>query len=102
MKKILLVALLTAGLFTGASAQSARSAGYWVTESNPGLKTATTVRFYTEEHQLIYEETIDKVRLNIDRKKVVKRLNKALRLAMNDWAQKKQHNEPRYVAALFR
>ncbi|MBO9640226.1 MAG: hypothetical protein J7576_18800 [Siphonobacter aquaeclarae] len=102
MKKLVVVVLLLAGIQTGAAAQSSRPSGYWVTESNPGQKTATTVRFYTEEHLLIYEEKVDKVRLNIERRRVVKRLNKALRLALNDWAMKKQQNEPHYVAALFK
>ncbi|MEO7314443.1 MAG: hypothetical protein ABIW47_04620 [Ginsengibacter sp.] len=63
--------------------------GFWVLESNVHNKKSTIIRFYTDKSVLIYEETVNNCRLNINRKKNVLDLNKGLEEAMVAWNNKK-------------
>lgn len=81
------VLFATASL-ASAQAQQARESispreGFWVVESQPKSRECT-VRFYTNDQKLIYEETINQ-KLNIARKQTKRQLNIALEQAMFVW-----------------
>ena len=57
--------------------------GFWVVET-PQKGQQCTVRFYTNDNKLIYQETIDR-HLNITRQHVKHQLNVALEQAMFVW-----------------
>lgn len=63
--------------------------GFWVLESNVHNNKSTIIRFYTDKSVLIYEETVNNCRLNINRKKNVLNLNKGLEEAIVAWDNKK-------------
>ncbi len=63
--------------------------GFWVLESNVHDKKSTIIRFYTDSSVLIYEETVNNCRLNINRKKNLLDLKKGLEEAMITWNNKK-------------
>ncbi|WP_157579266.1 hypothetical protein [Spirosoma montaniterrae] len=74
--------------------------GFWVTET-PAKGQYTIVRFYTNQNQLVYEETIER-RLNIARQQTKRQLNTALEQAMFVWnATHKVPTERQWVAAQF-
>src|SRR3982751_1091980 len=77
MKRILLITVLTsvmAILSISCFAQNKLSwvpeKGHWMLVSNIHNKKTITVQFYNEDNALIYEETLNNVRLNPNRKKV--------------------------------
>ena len=77
-----------------ASAQS-RSAcvpknGYWVLVSNVNVKNVTTVQFYNEENQLMYEEIVRGQKMNINRLKTLRCLKKGLDTVLVAWNQQKK------------
>jgi hypothetical protein len=53
--------------------------GYWVVETNLLTRDYTLIRFYTDQHQLLYEEKLAGYSLDITKTKNKKRLNKALK-----------------------
>ncbi|GAB3943624.1 hypothetical protein GCM10028805_10120 [Spirosoma harenae] len=57
--------------------------GFWVIETAPENATST-VRFYTNDQRLIYQETVNQ-KLNIHRRKIKQRLTIALEQAMFVW-----------------
>lgn len=74
--------------------------GFWVVEWIPTNRQCT-VRFYTNEQELIYEETIDR-RLNIARRQTKQSLNVALDQAMYVWnATHKAPTDRQWVAIQF-
>ena len=93
MKRILLITVLTsvmAILSISCFAQNKLSwvpeKGHWMLVSNIHNKKTITVQFYNEDNALIYEETLNNVRLNPNRKKVRRQLCLALDEAYNKWA----------------
>lgn len=79
---------------------SAPREGFWVTESTPNSPRCI-VRFYNNQSQLIYEETVDR-RLNIARAQVKRQLNAALEQAMFVWnATRKVPTDRQWVAVQF-
>lgn len=59
------------------------SQGFWVVET-PAKGRQCTVRFYTSQRELIYEETLPRA-LNIGRRQTVRTLNSALEQALFVW-----------------
>ena len=57
--------------------------GFWVVET-PAKSRECTVRFYTNDRKLIYEETMNRC-LNINRRQTKRQLNIALEQAMLVW-----------------
>jgi hypothetical protein len=72
--------------------------GYWQLVSNIHDGKTVTVKFYSEQNELIYEETILNTRINPDRKKVRKQLYYALQDAYKQWAFNKQVSSANLVA----
>jgi len=98
MKKTYFILLIaTFGLLSlslSADAQS-RSAcvpknGYWVLVSNVNVKNVTTVQFYNEENQLMYEEVVRDHKVNINSLKTLRCLKKGLDTVLVAWNQQKK------------
>ena len=74
--------------------------GSWVVEWTPKSRSCM-VRFYNDQRQLIYEETIDR-RLNIARRQTKQNLSVALDQAMYVWnATHKVPSDRQWVAVQF-
>jgi hypothetical protein len=63
--------------------------GYWVLVSNLNVKKVTTVQFYTNEHELIYEEVVRNHKLDLKRLKTLRCLKRGLDSALVAWNQEK-------------
>jgi hypothetical protein len=59
--------------------------GYWQLVSNLQDKKTVTVRFYTDQNEMIYEETLNNTKMNPNRKKVRRQLYYALQDAYSQW-----------------
>ncbi|WP_345948474.1 hypothetical protein ABDD95_16660 [Mucilaginibacter sp. PAMB04274] len=75
MKKIFLTLILITVYFLKSYAQTNHAT--WVIESESPKAKMQTVKFYDDNSQIIYTETIN-ARLNISKKKVQKALNQIL------------------------
>jgi hypothetical protein len=64
--------------------------GFYVLINNKDSANATTVQFYNDNQQLIYEEKLMGRKLNLDRKKVRRSLNSCLNKALLAWNYKKE------------
>lgn len=83
---VMAVLLSTASFSTQAQSKQApvvSREGFWVIETPPKSRQCI-VRFYNNQNQLIYEETIDR-RLNIARRQTKRNLNAALEQAIFVW-----------------
>ncbi|UFH54929.1 hypothetical protein [Spirosoma sp. KNUC1025] len=87
LRLAIMAVLLTTASFT-AQAQSKKESlapreGFWVIETMPKSRQCT-VRFYTDDQKLIYEETVSRT-LKITRPQTKRQLNAALDQAMFVW-----------------
>jgi hypothetical protein len=64
--------------------------GFYVLVSNKNNKYDTLVQFYTDDQQLIYEETVHAKNFNLNKKKVLRCLNFCLTKALLAWNYKKE------------
>ncbi|QHT67888.1 hypothetical protein GXP67_15195 [Rhodocytophaga rosea] len=80
------IILFTLTLFSSqaAIAQLLSNEGYWVVESNINTKDFTVVKFYDNTHSLIYEEKLTGICLDISRRKIVKMLNRTLKMVQHN------------------
>lgn len=71
LKSTLLVAALYFGTLANGFAQTAPTdnSAYWVVETNVKHKTFSIVRIYNHQHELVYQERIEGVRLNINKRR---------------------------------
>ncbi len=87
MKKTFLLLLLFSTM--AASAQTKKqpmpAEGFWVIENNVKSPKESTVFFYNQDQTLIYKESISGKKLNVNRKKIVRRLNNALTQSLIAW-----------------
>jgi hypothetical protein len=63
--------------------------GYWVVESNVKIPKHYIVRFYNNDHVIVYKEEIKGVALKLGKRKVKMQLKKALETSLLAW--EKQH-----------
>ena len=63
--------------------------GFWVIESNIATPKQAIVYFYNNDKTLVYKEAITAVRININRKKVCKRLEAVLTQTVEDFEKEK-------------
>jgi len=63
--------------------------GYWVLESNIHTPLNHIIRFYNNDHVLVYTEKLTGIKLNTDKKKVKMRLKRALETTMLSLEQNK-------------
>ena len=74
--------------------------GFWVIET-PAKGRQCIVRFYTDQNELIYEETVER-RLNIARRQTKRQLNVALEQTLFVWnATHKVPTDRQWVAVHF-
>jgi len=84
MKTIMLTALiLISAVCSQAQIKAPATHGFWVVESNVNQPKVQTIRFYTDDAKLIYEETIN-AKLNLKREKT--------KLALNELSNKLNEN----------
>lgn len=78
--KIAMVAggLFCCSLFPEWAQAKQKQEGYWVVETNLRTRDYTLIRFYTDQHQLLYEERLAGYSLDISKAKNKRRLNKTL------------------------
>src|SRR5687768_8686567 len=77
--------------------------GNWMVESNINNPLHSIIYFYTNEGQVIYKETLDGLKLRLEKRKVKMRLKKVLETALTAWNQNKQlAEEQQWVASRFR
>ncbi len=100
MKKTLLtLTLITVGFITSyAQSNAFNHQATWVIETENELAKKQTVKFYDDNAQLIYAETIN-AKLNISKKKVQKALNRILDSLLT---QQSYRNNKNVLAASFR
>jgi hypothetical protein len=72
---------------------------YWVIESNVNTPRQSTVYFYTARHELMYKEQVEGKKLNVNRRKIVKRLNEALNETVIAWQKEKAVKVNEYILA---
>ncbi|MCC8409985.1 hypothetical protein LJ707_13690 [Mucilaginibacter sp. UR6-1] len=84
MKKLILVMAVTVMALTQSIAQNKADSlqGYWVIESNVKTPKLNTVKFYNDNHHLVYQETVN-AKIKLSDKKVQKALNKILTVMVN-------------------
>jgi hypothetical protein len=93
MKKIYLPAILLIFVlsFAGLSSSAQKKTnyipqqGYWQLVSNVHNKGVVTVQFYSEDNELMYQETVNN-RMNVNRRKVRRQLYLALQEAYGVYA----------------
>lgn len=73
--------------------------GYWVVESNLKSPRNHLIRFYNNDHLLIYQEELNGMKLNVRRRKVRMKLKQALDTALIAWEHK---TDPARQAALVK
>ncbi len=63
--------------------------GYWVIESNINSPVNHIIRFYNNENELLYQETLTGVKMNAGKRKVKMKLKKVLESSFLAWEKKK-------------
>ncbi len=77
--------------------------GYWVVENNVHDPLNHIIRFYTNDDELMYKETLSGVRLNPEKRKVRMKLKKVLESSVIAWEKKKMtEEEKQYVLAILK
>ena len=96
---LILLSLTSIGSFAQLSFQQERrpklpgwvsEKGYWVVESNIHSPLNHVVSFYTNDNQLIYNETLTGIKLNPEKRKVKLKLKKILESAVLAQENKKE------------
>ena len=96
MKTMMITALiLISAICSQAQNKVPASHGFWVVESNINKPKVQTVRFYSDDSKLLYEETVN-TKLNLKREKVQLALNQI----SNKLYENKQYMESKKLIAL--
>jgi hypothetical protein len=61
--------------------------GYWVVESNVKTPKNNTIYFYTTDNTMVYKETVEGVKLHLNRTKTLMRLKGVLDQSVTAWQQ---------------
>jgi len=67
--------------------------GYWVVESNIKSPKSSVIRFYNNEHTMVYSEKIEGVALKLQRRKVKMHLKKVLESSVVAWEANRSASE---------
>ncbi|NII24383.1 hypothetical protein HB364_04805 [Pseudoflavitalea sp. X16] len=67
--------------------------GYWIVESNVNTPKQYTVRFYNNDHVVVYTEKIQGVVLRLNRRKVKMNLKRVLETAILAWEKQPRAKE---------
>ncbi len=80
--------------------------GYWVVESNINSPLDHIIRFYNNDNELLYKETLTGIKLNPEKRKVKMKLKKILESTVLAWDKKKDGlilgEEMAFVRSVFR
>ena len=77
--------------------------GYWVVESNVKTPKESTIYFYSNDKTMVYKETIEGVKLHLNRTKTLMRLKGVLDQSITAWQQQHVAKENQMlVATAFR
>jgi len=76
--------------------------GYWVVESNINSPLNHIIRFYNNDNELLYKETMIGVKMNPEKRKVKMKLKKVLESAVLVWEKKKDGLIPSEEMALVK
>ncbi|MGE5521537.1 MAG: hypothetical protein ACM3VS_16545 [Candidatus Dadabacteria bacterium] len=74
--------------------------GYWVIESNKKNPKNSIIYFYTNENVLMYKEAVNGMKINVNRKKVLTRLNNVLEASAIAWQKQHQASENEMLVTL--
>jgi hypothetical protein len=106
---ILFFASLSTSLFAQEQYHSQKSPkwlssnGYWVVESNVKTPKNSTIYFYNTDDVMVYKETVQGVKIRVDRVKTLKRLRTVLDESVIAWQQQHVIKENQMlVATAFR
>jgi hypothetical protein len=85
MKNLILAIAFIVVSFTYSQAkdQTVNPEGFWVVESNVKSTCVNTIKFYDDNHKLLYQETVYE-KVNVKSKKVQKILNQLLAVLVNE------------------
>lgn len=80
--------------------------GYWVVESNIHSPLHHVIRFYNNDNELLYKETLTGIKLDPEKRKVKMKLKKILESTVLAWKKKKDGlipgEEMAFVRSVFR
>ena len=77
--------------------------GNWMVETNINKPLHCIIYFYTNEGEVIYKETLDGLKLNLEKRKVKMHLKKVLETALVTWNKNKQlAGEQQWVVSRFK
>lgn len=92
MKTLLSFAIMIVSLSCfaqGADKIPGKGVGFWVIESNVSTPREAEIFFYNHNQELVYKEKISGRRLNVKRKKVVRKLDLVLQESVAAWSKEK-------------
>ncbi len=72
---------------------------YWIIESNLKTPEKSIVYFYTASHVLMYKESVEGRKLNVNKRKTVKQLNAALTDVLVAWQKDKKAKQNEQIIA---
>ena len=102
------IALLVMSSTSSAQAQAKLpkwlpESGNWMVETNVNKPLHSIIYFYTNEGEVIYKETLDGIKLNLEKRKVKMRLKRVLETALVAWNKNKQlAEEQQWVVSRFK
>jgi hypothetical protein len=67
--------------------------GYWVAETNVHTPTQYTIRFYNNDHVMVYSEKVEGIKLKLQKRKVKMNLKKVLETSLQAWEAKRKASE---------
>lgn len=77
--------------------------GFWVVEQNIHDRFHHVIRFYNDDHQLIYKETLNNVKMNLGNQRTKMKLKKALEESLTRWEKNKfPEADKGYAAAVLK
>lgn len=99
MKSLIVTIILLATI--GVSAQGpVPSNGYWEVISNVYQPKEATVKFYDLANHLIYEEHVNGVQLDLNKRSTRRRLNRSLKYALVAWTASKEFMKDKGLVAV--
>ena len=73
--------------------------GFWVVITSAGAPGLTTVEFYDPDSHLIYKERLKDIRLDVNKRKTRKLLNRTLQTVLAAWERNRQPLKEQNIVA---
>lgn len=74
--------------------------GYWIIESNVKTPKSSVIYFYTTQDQVVYKETIEGMKIRINKRKVLQRLKNVLEQSVLAYEQNHLFQQDKMIVAL--